>query len=62
MSQAHNSRHGLEGLWGGVGLGGSYNWSDDKYSVFGEVSANTSLESFGDSYALNGTTGFRVKW
>uniref|UniRef100_UPI0023309EE3 autotransporter family protein n=1 Tax=Candidatus Phyllobacterium onerii TaxID=3020828 RepID=UPI0023309EE3 len=51
-----------ERLWGGVGVGGSYNWNDDKYSIYGEVSANTSLESFGDSYALNGTAGFRVKW
>lgn len=49
-------------LWGGLGLGGSYNWNDDKYSVFGEVSANSSLENFGDSYALAGTAGFRVKW
>ncbi len=51
-----------ERFWGGIGIGGSYNWNDDKYSVYGEVSANTSLESFGDSYAFNGTAGFRVKW
>lgn len=51
-----------EKLWGGLGLGGSYNWNDDKYSVYGEASVNTGLASFGDSYALNGTAGFRVKW
>lgn len=51
-----------ERLWGGLGVGGSYNWNDDKYSVFGEVSANTSLTGFADSYAFNGTAGFRVKW
>ena len=25
-----------ERLWGGVGLGGSYNWDGDKYSIYGE--------------------------
>jgi outer membrane autotransporter protein len=49
-------------LWGGIGAGGSYNWADDKYTLFGEVSVNTSLASFGDSYSLNRSAGFRVKW
>jgi outer membrane autotransporter protein len=53
---------GPERLWGGVGVGGSYNWNDDKQSVYAEVSANTSLTSFGDSYSVSGTVGFRVKW
>lgn len=53
---------GPERLWGGVGVGGSYNWNEDKYSVYAEVSANTSLTSFGDSYSVSGTAGFRVKW
>ena len=53
---------GPERLWGGVGLGGSYNWNNDKYSVYAEVSANTSLENFGNSYTVNGTAGFRVGW
>jgi fibronectin-binding autotransporter adhesin len=30
-------------LWGGVGLGGSYDWNDDKDSLYGEGSINTSL-------------------
>lgn len=51
-----------ERLWGGVGAGGSYNWDDDKYSVYGEVSLNTSLANFADSYTVGGTIGFRVKW
>jgi len=49
-------------LWGGVGLGGSYNWANDKYSVYGEGSVNTSLNNFADSYALKGTVGFKVKF
>lgn len=51
-----------ERLWGGLGFGGTHNWDDDKYSVYGEVSIDTSLESFADSYALNGTLGFRMAW
>ena len=49
-------------LWGGLGLGGSYNWNDDKHSLYGEVSANTGLAHFGDSYDVGGTLGLRVKW
>ena len=51
-----------DGLWGELGLGGSLNWHDDKYSIYGEGSVMTSLADFGDSYALKGTAGFRVKW
>ncbi|MGW6779288.1 autotransporter outer membrane beta-barrel domain-containing protein [Brucella pseudogrignonensis] len=39
---------------GGIGLGGSYNWNSDKYSIFGEGSINTSLQSFADSYSYKG--------
>ena len=49
-------------FWGGIGLGGSYNWDNDKYSIYGEGSVNTSLNNFGDSYAYKGTIGLRVKW
>ncbi len=51
-----------ERLWGGIGLGGSYNWSGDKYSIYGEGSVNTSLENFADSYSYKGTLGFRVRF
>ena len=40
-----------ERLWGGIGFGGSYNWNDEKYSLYGEGSVNTSLNHFGDSYS-----------
>lgn len=55
---------GTEGdrLWGGLGAGGTYSWADEKFSVYGEVLANTSLESFGDSHSYSLTGGFRVKW
>lgn len=49
-------------LVGGVGLGGTYNWNDDKYSIYGQGTINTSLSNFGDSYGYKGNVGFRVKW
>ena len=49
-------------LWGGLGLGGTYSWGADRYALFGEVSVNTGLDNFGDSYSVNGTAGFRVRW
>ncbi|BDU21085.1 autotransporter-associated beta strand repeat-containing protein [Dyella sp. GSA-30] len=51
-----------ERLWGGFGLGGSLDWADGRYSVYGEVQAQTGLDNFGDSHALNGTLGFRMRW
>ncbi|WP_368046085.1 autotransporter outer membrane beta-barrel domain-containing protein [Rhizobium sp. CBN3] len=49
-------------LWGGLGLGGSYNWSDERYSINGEAFARTSLQDFGDSYSIGGKVSFDVKW
>ncbi|UXM95628.1 autotransporter outer membrane beta-barrel domain-containing protein [Bartonella sp. HY329] len=46
----------------GIGFGGSYNFADDKYSIYGEASANTSLENIGNSYSLKGNLGFRSKF
>ena len=49
-------------VWAGLTLGGSYNWNDERYSLYGEVAARSSLKDFGDSYAFSGTAGLRVKW
>ncbi|WP_428936666.1 autotransporter outer membrane beta-barrel domain-containing protein [Brucella sp. NF 2815] len=49
-------------LWGGVGVGGSYNWDNDKYSIYGEGVINTSLDQFADSYTLKGNVGFKMRW
>ncbi|MFK0167109.1 autotransporter outer membrane beta-barrel domain-containing protein [Rhizobium sp. NPDC090279] len=51
-----------ERLAGGIGLGGTYKWANDKYAVYGEVSANTSLKSFADNYEVGGKLGLRVKF
>lgn len=48
--------------WGGLGVGGSYKWNDDQYSLYGEGSFDTALSEFGDDYAFKGTVGLRVKW
>ncbi len=39
-------------------MGGTYNWGDDKYSVYGEALVETSLD---DNYSVGGTAGFRAK-
>ncbi|RWL80065.1 MAG: autotransporter outer membrane beta-barrel domain-containing protein, partial [Mesorhizobium sp.] len=49
-------------LWGGLGVGGSLSWADNRYSVHGELLARSSLEDFGDSHAFGGSLGFSVKW
>ncbi|WP_247870423.1 autotransporter outer membrane beta-barrel domain-containing protein [Ochrobactrum sp. CGA5] len=49
-------------IWGGLGVGGTYNWDDDKYSIYSEGLVTTSLNNFGDSYSVKGTVGFRMKW
>ncbi|MBB3391661.1 fibronectin-binding autotransporter adhesin [Rhizobium sp. BK275] len=49
-------------LWGGLGLGGSYSWSDERYSINGEAFARTSLQNFGDSYSIGGKLSFNMKW
>jgi fibronectin-binding autotransporter adhesin len=51
-----------EDLNGEISLGGSYNWSDDKYSVYSQVAASTGLDNFGDSTRVGATAGFRMQW
>ncbi|WP_461384527.1 autotransporter family protein, partial [Devosia indica] len=52
-----------EPLSGEIGFGGSYNWNDDKYSVYGEASAATNLSgSIAKSYQIKATAGFRIRW
>lgn len=53
---------GNDRLWASLGVGGSYNWSGDKYSIYGEGLVNTGLNPFGDSYSVVGQVGFRMRW
>lgn len=52
----------VDALWGGLGIGGTYSWADDRYGLYGEALAKTQLEDFGDSYVLNAKAGFRLIW
>lgn len=49
-------------LWGGLGIGGSKNWNNDFFSVFGEASVNTSLSHFSHNYSILGKVGVRIQW
>ena len=49
-------------LTGELGIGGSHNWNNDKYSIFGEASVSTSLSNFGKDYGLKGKAGFHIKF
>lgn len=51
-----------ETLAGAIGLGGAYSWANDKYTVYAEVAADTSLKNFADSYEVGGTFGLRVRF
>ncbi|RCS24199.1 autotransporter outer membrane beta-barrel domain-containing protein [Phyllobacterium salinisoli] len=51
-----------ERTWAGIGTGGTYSWADGRYALYGEVSVDTSLENFADSYKLNGNLGLKVTW
>ncbi|MDB5621174.1 MAG: outer rane autotransporter barrel domain protein [Tardiphaga sp.] len=54
-----NLASGYDRLAAGFGFGGSYNWGNDKYAVYGEALVKT---GFADDYSVGGTAGFRAKW
>ena len=51
-----------ERLTGGLGLGGSYNWNNDKYSLYGEALMKGSMSNSQTNYAVNGKIGLRASW
>ena len=55
---------GAEGrpLWGEAGLGASHDWADGRYVLFGEVSAATAFDHFGDDRRIKGAVGFRMQF
>jgi fibronectin-binding autotransporter adhesin len=52
----------VERTWAGLAAGGTYAWGEGRYTLYGEVSGDTSLSGFGDSYDIAGTAGFRVRF
>ncbi|WP_423193958.1 autotransporter outer membrane beta-barrel domain-containing protein [Cupriavidus sp. H18C2] len=51
-----------QALWAGLGIGASLNWDDDRYTVYGELLARTSVQDFGDSNAIGAKLGVRYRW
>lgn len=49
-------------LSGELSLGGSYSWDDGRFTLYSEVSADTALAQFGESYSVKGNAGFRVRF
>lgn len=47
-------------LTGELGLGGSYSWGGDRFTLYTEVSGDTAIADFGAGYNLKGTAGFRA--
>jgi len=48
--------------WAGLGLGGSYNFDDDVFSLYGEVNAATNLSGRGGNYRVDARLGLRSAW
>lgn len=55
-------RNEQEKTWAGLGMGGTLNWLNDRYSLNYEGLVNTSLNNFGNSYTLQGNVSFRIRF
>ncbi|MCH8686648.1 autotransporter outer membrane beta-barrel domain-containing protein [Sphingosinicellaceae bacterium A1X5R2] len=53
--------HADDRWWGELGLGGSLTLSE-RLTIYGEVSASSALDNFGDSYNLKGSAGLRIQF
>ena len=53
---------GNDRTWGGIGVGGHHSWGGGKYALYGEVSANTALGRYTDSYSLKANAGVKIRW
>ena len=52
----------LDQYWGEVGAGGLYSWGQGRYSLYGEVTAATGIENFGDSTVFGGNLNIRMSF
>ncbi len=55
-----DSRQGR--TWGGLAAGADYSWADGRYALYGQAAADTGLSSIGESYAVTGGAGFRMRF
>lgn len=46
----------------GIGAGGTYEWQNGRYGVYGNVNLITATRNVNDNYAIGGTVGVRVSW
>lgn len=51
-----------QSLWAGLGAGAFVNLDDERFTVYGEVLARTSVQDFGDSNAIGAKLGLRIRW
>ena len=51
-----------ERLWAGVGLGGTYEWNNGKYALYGNVNFAGSTRKMSDNHSFGGIIGFRATW
>jgi len=51
-----------ERLWAGVGLGGTYEWNNGRYALYGNVNVAGSTRKMSDNHSFGGTLGFRATW
>jgi len=51
-----------ERLWAGIGIGGTYEWGNGVYAVYGNANIAGSVKHMSDSYAFGGILGFRTRW
>ena len=51
-----------ERLNASLSAGGSFNWDDDKYSIYGEARFATGINSIGKNNEVGGTVGLRTRW
>lgn len=50
----------MNNTWVSVGVGGSHNWDNDRFSIYGELSLASSTKKFGEEYELAGEIGLRI--
>lgn len=50
----------MNNTWMSVGVGGSHNWDNDRFSIYGELSLASSTKKFGEEYELAGEIGLRI--
>lgn len=55
-------RNEQEKAWAGIGMGGTLNWMNSRYSLNYEGLVNTSLNNFANSYTLQGNVSFRIRF